>query len=674
MTGAPAPVPPARPPARPRPEWTSLAHHLAEFAAVTYLLALLWLTVWAFAPSILGLSPMAIDGGSMEPAVSRGDIVLVDRSPPEKVFGPGGIVTFRDPADPGKVVTHRIVDVADDGRLVTKGDANRDRDSTTLAREEVMGAGRIVVPALGLPRVWLTSGDWLRLGAWGALTIGALLLLLFPARGPLRDAFATSRVLPPGGIGPRRPVPLGIFLGVVVAVGATALIGVSAAAFSGTTATAASFQASTDLYAPYRDEVLADSPVAYWRLGESPPQGTVNFSDDFETFAGWTDYGSGSFGASSDVARGGSQSGIKTNNNDPNGGWKSIGGTLGNDWTLELWTYRPTGWAGGNQTRIGLEGSAFDGYSFGVDHNSDVLFIDRRSGGGATRITSAVPASVPEDDWYRVTLARSGSSLVATAYDALGNQLGQVSATDSTFSSYDRVVVHGGHQFYVDDLSVVGTTGGAYPPAADELGSHGGTYQGAPALGAQGLIAGDSSTAVDLDGVDDWVDIPDATDINTSSQAQRSVELWFSAGTLGGRQVLWEEGGGTNGLSIYLDGATLYARAWSKGNGWSNPLEVTASVVAGTRYQVVLALDATGDAMTLYVDGTAVGTAGKTDGLVLAAHSGDIGIGMMNGAAEFHDGVVSGSGLNADAVIDEVAVYNSVLSAPRVETHWAAGS
>ena len=72
---------------------------------MTYFLALLWLTVWTFAPSVFGLSPIAIYGGSMEPAIDRGDIVLLDRSPPEAAFVPGGIVTYRDPAMPDRVVT-----------------------------------------------------------------------------------------------------------------------------------------------------------------------------------------------------------------------------------------------------------------------------------------------------------------------------------------------------------------------------------------------------------------------------------------------------------------------------------------------------------------------------------------------------------------------------------------
>ncbi len=644
---------------------------------MTYFLALLWLTVWTFAPSVFGLSPIAIYGGSMEPAIDRGDIVLLDRSPPEAAFGPGGIVTYRDPAMPDRVVTHRIVDVADGGRFVTKGDANRDRDSTPLARDEVIGAGRIVVPALGLPRVWLTSGDWLRLGVWGAVTAGALLMVLFPARTRRRAGLVENDTPRPRRAGVPKPATVGVFAGLGVAAAAIAIIGVSAAFFSGTTATATSFEASKSLYNPYRDEALADLPVAYWRLGEQPPAGgSVNFFDDFETFSGWTNYLAGTFAGSSDVARSGSQSGIKTSNNDPNGGWKSIGGTVGNDWTLELWTYRPTGWVGGNQTRVGVESGAFSGYSFGIDHNSNSIFIDRRLAGAATRITTAVPMNPPEDAWYRVTLVRNGSSIVATAYDSLGTQLGQASATDATFASYDRVVVHGGHQFYVDDLSVVGTGGGggAYPPAADELLTHSGTYQGSPTLGVPGLLVGDPNTAVDLDGANDWVSIPDSSDINTSTQAQRSVELWFSADSLSGRQVLWEEGGGTNGLAIYLDGATLYGRAWSKGNNWSNPLQITAPVTTGTRFHVVVALDATGNLMTMYVDGTAVGTATKTDGLVLASHGGDIGIGALNGGTEFHDGVASGSGRQFDGVVDEVAVYNSVLSAARVETHWAAAS
>ncbi len=62
---------------------------------------------------------VAIMGGSMEPTITRGDLIVV--TPPPSKIEVGMIVTMT--AD-GRVVTHRVVEVRPDGRLVTKGDAN----------------------------------------------------------------------------------------------------------------------------------------------------------------------------------------------------------------------------------------------------------------------------------------------------------------------------------------------------------------------------------------------------------------------------------------------------------------------------------------------------------------------------------------------------------------------
>ncbi|MEL7208095.1 MAG: LamG-like jellyroll fold domain-containing protein, partial [Actinomycetota bacterium] len=114
-------------------------------------------------------------------------------------------------------------------------------------------------------------------------------------------------------------------------------------------------------------------------------------------------------------------------------------------------------------------------------------------------------------------------------------------------------------------------------------------------------------------------------------------------------------------------------QAWT--STWSNDLAVsTPATPTGVVRHVVVALDATGDVMTLYVNGVAVGTATKTDGNTLNAHSGDIGIGAMRNATRFHDGNAGGDGFHYAGVLDEVALYNAALTPAQVATHYAAGS
>jgi hypothetical protein len=53
------------------------------------------------------------------------------------------------------------------------------------------------------------------------------------------------------------------------------------------------------------------------------------------------------------------------------------------------------------------------------------------------------------------------------------------------------------------------------------------------------------------------------------------------------RQVLYNEGGGSNGFSMYVEGGKVYCLAWEGGSGgvWNAP---NASIVAGQWYHIAL--------------------------------------------------------------------------------------
>jgi len=62
---------------------------------------------------------VAVEGGSMEPTITRGDLIVVTPAP--RQIEPGMILVM---SVDGRVVTHRVIDIRADGSLVTKGDAN----------------------------------------------------------------------------------------------------------------------------------------------------------------------------------------------------------------------------------------------------------------------------------------------------------------------------------------------------------------------------------------------------------------------------------------------------------------------------------------------------------------------------------------------------------------------
>lgn len=121
----------------------------AVFAVVLLLGA--WLL---FAPARLGGATRyaVVEGASMEPGLSRGDLVLVraDSTP-----GVGDVVLYRNPAL-GVQVLHRVIRVEGD-RLVLKGDANDFVDDTQPRSTDVVGSYWFSIPGAGAALSWMQA-------------------------------------------------------------------------------------------------------------------------------------------------------------------------------------------------------------------------------------------------------------------------------------------------------------------------------------------------------------------------------------------------------------------------------------------------------------------------------------------------------------------------------------
>ncbi len=184
-------LPSAEPPTDER--WAALGSVLL---ATLYLWILAWLLVAVVVPAVgFGWSPVVITSGSMEPLIRPGDVVLT--SDPQVTVAPGTVITFEDPARQGSLTTHRVVSVQDDGAYRTRGDANRAADSTPVPPEAVVGVGRLLVPMVGLPLLWL-SGGLLLFVIWLGVTLAATAVAVQRGGHDDRDA-------PPPLLAPRRP-------------------------------------------------------------------------------------------------------------------------------------------------------------------------------------------------------------------------------------------------------------------------------------------------------------------------------------------------------------------------------------------------------------------------------------------------------------------------------------
>jgi signal peptidase I len=124
-----------------------LSWSFARSAAVGTIVALV---LAAAVPVVFGGRTFSVMSGSMEPSISTGDLVLT-RSISPGAARSGDIVTFTDPENEGRLMTHRVASSSrgvDGYSFVTKGDANN-----TVERWSVPADGRIGRVAYRLPKL-----------------------------------------------------------------------------------------------------------------------------------------------------------------------------------------------------------------------------------------------------------------------------------------------------------------------------------------------------------------------------------------------------------------------------------------------------------------------------------------------------------------------------------------
>jgi signal peptidase len=133
-----------------------LPAHRARAAGRAALVALLValvapLALYAFPPLAGADHAFVVLSGSMEPALSTGDVVFARAVDPPRI-APGDVVTYRAPGGAGALLTHRVVEAsADEGGVVlrTKGDANDAVDPWPVRGEDVVGVMAFRVPLWG---------------------------------------------------------------------------------------------------------------------------------------------------------------------------------------------------------------------------------------------------------------------------------------------------------------------------------------------------------------------------------------------------------------------------------------------------------------------------------------------------------------------------------------------
>ena len=115
--------------------------------------------VFAFLlPSVFASSLAVVYSGSMAPAMPVGALAVMQPVDPATIKV-GDIIAFNPVHDPDVTVSHRVVEVLEDG-FRTKGDANEDPDPWEVDAADIIGRVSFNIPHIGsvLERI----GDYTR--------------------------------------------------------------------------------------------------------------------------------------------------------------------------------------------------------------------------------------------------------------------------------------------------------------------------------------------------------------------------------------------------------------------------------------------------------------------------------------------------------------------------------
>lgn len=124
---------------------------LHTFLYVLILIVLLFFVFGAIPNRFYRL--IVIDGNSMAPTLKYGDLIVV--TPPGTDVAVNTIVVM---SVDNQLVTHRIVGfVPEDGRLITKGDANKEIDHFVSLDTRIIGVCRFRIPWLGYSSLFMQA-------------------------------------------------------------------------------------------------------------------------------------------------------------------------------------------------------------------------------------------------------------------------------------------------------------------------------------------------------------------------------------------------------------------------------------------------------------------------------------------------------------------------------------
>lgn len=90
--------------------------------------------------NVFGSTMLKVVTGSMEPSISTGDFIIIKKTDPDKLKEGDVISFYSEQSDIyGMLITHRIAGKTEDGKFITRGDANPVEDPVTVAPDRIVG-------------------------------------------------------------------------------------------------------------------------------------------------------------------------------------------------------------------------------------------------------------------------------------------------------------------------------------------------------------------------------------------------------------------------------------------------------------------------------------------------------------------------------------------------------
>ena len=276
----------------------------------------------------------------------------------------------------------------------------------------------------------------------------------------------------------------------------------------------------------------------------------------------------------------------------------------------------------------------------------------------------------PSSDYVRINLPLlTGSEYVDTNVDNCITYYYLVTAVDrfgfeSVFSN--EVCANAGVQPVMRLIAGIGVkSAGLYVSNWQDQVGHNDAKQTAtnsrPVLASNAI---NGQPAIAFHGTGRHLDVADSDDINTGGpySGKTLIAVFKTSSDLITRQVIWEQGGGTRGLSLYLDNGNLYINGWNLKDTepqWG-PTGLNAPVLPDTACLTTLVLDADAGTFEGFLNGASIGSIDGVDRLY--NHSDDGALGHVESATKFHDLTNNNGPADFVGLIAEFHQYNQALS------------